>query len=71
MTGEGKANASRTTLRLEPGESGSRSWSLERTRGWYDLTISIESDSQFEARYAGHLEDGEDSISDPLMGGLL
>ena len=35
-----------------------------------DLPVSIESDTQFEAHYAGHVEDGEDSISDPLMGGL-
>jgi hypothetical protein len=28
-------------------------------------------DAQFEHRLAGHLETGEDSISDPLMGGLV
>jgi phospholipase C len=49
----------------------SESWSLKRTSGWYDLAIAVEGDSQFEYRFAGHIEDGEDSVSDPLMGGLV
>ncbi|MFG1989799.1 phosphocholine-specific phospholipase C [Actinoplanes sp. NPDC048988] len=39
-----------------------------RTRGWYDLTVT---GAGFERRYAGHLENGEESISDPAMGGLV
>jgi phospholipase C len=35
------------------------------------VAISVESDSHFEARFAGHMENGQDSISDPLMGGLV
>jgi phospholipase C len=31
----------------------------------------VDGDSQFEYRFAGHVETGEDSISDPLMGGLV
>jgi phospholipase C len=63
---------SRTTkLTLDPGESGTVQWSLSRTRGWYDLVVTVGADSQFEYRYAGHLENGEDSISDPAMGGLV
>lgn len=59
------------TLVLSPGESASKSWSLARSSGWYDLIIVVDGDWQFEYRFAGHLEDGEDSISDPLMGGLV
>ena len=44
---------------------------VERTRGWYDLAVSVQGDPQFEYRYAGHLENGEASISDPGMGGLI
>jgi phospholipase C len=63
---------SRTTrLVLTPGESESRNWALARNGGWYDLAIVVDGDSSFEYRLAGHLETGEDSISDPLMGGLL
>jgi phospholipase C len=58
-------------LSLNPGKSGTEQWSLSRIRGWYDLTVTVEGHSQFEHRYAGHLENGEDSISDPGMGGLL
>jgi phospholipase C len=53
---------------LLPGHSTSRYWPLERTHGWYDLSIMVEGDSRFEARFAGHVETGVDSISDPAMG---
>jgi phospholipase C len=56
------------TLTLRPGETKTQRWSLDRTRGWYDLTLSSGPD---EYRYAGHVENGRDSISDPGMGGLI
>ena len=34
-------------------------------------SVAIQGDSQFEYHYAGHLENGEASISDPGMGGLI
>ena len=40
------------------------------TFGWYDLTIATDADSTFLRRIAGHLENGEDSVSDPAFGGL-
>jgi phospholipase C len=58
-------------LKLAPGGAKASQWSLGRTRGWYDLVITVRGDSQFEYRYAGHLENGEASISDPGMGGLI
>jgi phospholipase C len=60
-----------TTLMLSPNESDSRSWYLTRFGGWYELTVTVEHDPDFQYVFAGHLETGEDSISDPLMGGLL
>jgi phospholipase C len=60
-----------TTVALGPGEAQTRHWSLTRARGWYDLLVTIEGDARFAYRYAGHLENGGDSISDPAMGGLL
>lgn len=48
-----------------------RRMDLPDTRGWYALVITVPSDPRFESRSAGHLENGEDSISDPGMGGLL
>ncbi len=46
-------------------------WSLEEFRGWYDLVIAVKDDPTFEYRFAGHIETGRDSISDPAMGGLV
>ncbi len=60
-----------TKLVLGPGDSDARSWSLTRSSGWYDLAIAVDGDPQFACHVAGHLENGEDSISDPIMGGLL
>jgi phospholipase C len=58
----------RSTLSLRPGGKTAPRWSLSRTRGWYDLTVTV---GRTEYRYAGHLENGRDSISDPAMGGLV
>ena len=53
---------------LAPGESWSRSWSLEHSFSWYDFTIEVESDPSFRRRLAGHVETGTDSMSDPAIG---
>ena len=60
-----------TSSVLGPGDTDSKSWSVKQAGGWYDLSITVESDARFEYRLAGHIEDGEDSISDPGMGGLV
>jgi phospholipase C len=60
-----------TKLVLGLGDTDSKTSPLSHTGGWYDLTITVDGDSQFVYRLAGHLEDGEDSISDPIMGGLV
>jgi phospholipase C len=60
-----------TRLPLKAGGQTTERWPLSRTRGWYDLVITVSGDPHFEYRYAGHLENGEDSISDPGMGGLV
>jgi phospholipase C len=40
-------------------------WSLVQSGGWYDLTVSARN---FEWRFAGRLETGGHSISDPAIG---
>jgi phospholipase C len=57
-----------TRISLAPGQTRTERHSVARTRGWYDLTVSAGTTA--EHRYAGHLENGRDSISDPGMGGL-
>ncbi|MES2417140.1 MAG: phospholipase C, phosphocholine-specific [Bacteroidota bacterium] len=44
---------------------------LQKSRGWYSFIITIAGNNEFLRHYAGHVETGEDSISDPFMGGIL
>jgi phospholipase C len=43
--------------------------SLEQFYGWYDISVETDADPTFQARLAGHLETGEDSMSDPSLNG--
>jgi phospholipase C len=63
--------AHRTHLSLRPGETRTEHWPLARSHGWYGLTVTLTGDAAFALEYAGHIENGEDSISDPAMGGLV
>ncbi|WP_322062828.1 phosphocholine-specific phospholipase C [Paraburkholderia sp. J63] len=42
---------------------------LRNAWGWYDLTITVDSDASFVRRIAGHVETGRSSFSDPVLGG--
>jgi phospholipase C len=55
---------------LAGGETLERSWPLDSSFGWYDLTITVDSDATFEQRLAGHVETGKDSMTDPRIGAL-
>jgi phospholipase C len=54
---------------VEPGERLTLVASLERSFGWYDFTLQADSDREFQQRFAGHLETGNHSMSDPALGG--
>ena len=41
-------------------------WSA-KSHGWYDISMSVENS---EVRYAGRVETGATSITDPVMGGV-
>jgi phospholipase C len=43
-------------------------WPLEQSFGWYDLTVTVESDPGFRQQLAGHVETGKASVSDPALG---
>jgi phospholipase C len=36
--------------------------------GWYDFTLTADSDPSFRRQIAGHLETGKDSVTDPAIG---
>ena len=61
----------KTDQRLDKGETMSRSWNLRHYGGWYEHVVTVQEDDVFEYRLAGHLETGNDSFTDPLMGGLV
>ena len=44
---------------------------LQKSKGWYDFIITVTGRQNFLKHYAGHVETGEESISDPFMGGMI
>jgi phospholipase C len=54
----------RVTLR--PGERSSSVVDTSASHGWYDIAVSV---AGVVNRYAGRIETGKWSISDPAMGG--
>lgn len=53
---------------LAAGTSANVVIALEKSFGWYDLSLKINGAHQFEQRYAGRVETGKHSQSDPVMG---
>jgi phospholipase C len=53
---------------IAPGVTQKASWSLDKSGGWYDLAMSLDGGS-YHRRWAGRVETGRDSISDPAMHG--
>ena len=43
---------------------------LSKSFNWYDLSVKIDGVTGFEQRFAGHVETGVISHTDPLMGGM-
>jgi phospholipase C len=43
--------------------------SLEHSANWYDFTVEVVGLGGYTRRFAGHLETGRHSLSDPAMGG--
>src|SRR6185312_11997669 len=41
---------------------------LNKSFGWYDFSVFIKGFDHFERRYAGHVETGKESFTDPAMG---
>lgn len=41
---------------------------LNKSHGWYDFSVLASGSNKFERRYAGHVETGKESFTDPVMG---
>ncbi|MBV8271234.1 MAG: phospholipase C, phosphocholine-specific [Cupriavidus sp.] len=63
-----QANAYRSdgpwVLEVGAGAVGQLSWNLGESGNWYDFTVSA---ANFERRFAGRVETGKPSVSDPAM----
>jgi phospholipase C len=55
---------------VKPGDFLSRHASLNHVFGWYDFLITTDADPGFQYHFAGHVETGKDSASDPALGGI-
>ena len=53
---------------LLPGATKSVKFDTTRSGGWYDVAVRLEGDRVFECRYAGKVETGAWTTSDPAMG---
>ncbi|HEX7945479.1 MAG TPA: phospholipase domain-containing protein, partial [Phenylobacterium sp.] len=54
---------------VPPGQSVTNIWPLTEQGGWYDLSLTLAGQPGWLRRFAGRLETGRHSISDPAMHG--
>jgi len=67
-------NAYKTTdiqKKIKPKDSINIVLPLEKSFGWYDFSVRIAGFDTFGQRFAGHVETGEDTFTDPFMGHMV
>jgi phospholipase C len=52
-------------------KTGLVNYDLEKSFGWYDFTIRVKGNEQLTRRYAGRVETGRHSKTDPFMGRVV
>jgi phospholipase C len=57
-----------TQVKLRGGDDTQVYLDLRGSHGWYDVTITVDTDPSFTRRLAGHVETGKSSMSDPALG---
>ncbi|MDR7132481.1 phospholipase C [Algoriphagus sp. 4150] len=55
-------------IKLSAGTETTLKADTKKHKGWYQLSLTARNDPHMEITYAGRLETGKDSISDPQMG---
>jgi len=67
-----RAKAYRTdgpwTATVEGGAKAELHWDLAASGAWYDFAVGCDADTSFVRRFAGRVETGKHSVSDPAMG---
>ncbi|MFP5471998.1 MAG: phosphocholine-specific phospholipase C [Gammaproteobacteria bacterium] len=56
------------TTTLAPGATAEQHWDLAGSGRWYDFEVGSSTDPSFHRRFAGRVETGAPSVSDPAMG---
>jgi phospholipase C len=56
------------THTLKTGEELTKHWNLKKSYGWYDFVIEVNTDTSFQQHITGHVETGEESMTDPAIG---
>jgi phospholipase C len=59
------------TFLLDKSFSGTKMLDFTKSYGWYDLEITCQEDSDLCLVFAGHIENGMPSKTDPLMGDVI
>lgn len=59
------------TVTLAPHSTQKLKLDLQKSHHWYDFAVKILGNGDFERRYAGHVETGKESFTDPAMGGVV
>lgn len=58
-------------VRVPAGQTVSITWRLDGSGGWYDLELRVGESPEFRRQYAGRIETGRESITDPRMGKVV
>lgn len=58
-------------LYIEPGSAAEYAWTLTDSGNWYDFSLTTDIGYLYRQRFAGRVETGQDSISDPAMAAIL
>ncbi|WP_241073005.1 phosphocholine-specific phospholipase C [Achromobacter insuavis] len=61
-------NNEKWTLTVPAGSQVEQSWSLKASGAWFDFTARLNEDPAYIRRFAGRVETGKPSVTDPAMG---
>ncbi|UAY57473.1 phospholipase C, phosphocholine-specific [Arachidicoccus terrestris] len=59
------------SLVIGPGQRKTVIIALQKQHHWYDFTLRVNNKDQYARRFAGHVETGKPSMTDPYMGGIV
>ncbi|MFE4601812.1 phosphocholine-specific phospholipase C [Kitasatospora indigofera] len=59
------------TFSLPASATVQNSWTISDSNGWYDLTATADTTDGFLRRFAGHVENGQESTTDPAVTSVL